>query len=66
MMSSNMNDDMLSNILLDVESSTFERQLLKEGDYQSHYMQLQLGPYTKYFGNEKVGNDQNLLKVAKK
>ena len=56
---------MLSNMLV-VESSTFERQLLKEGDYQSHYMQLQLGPYTKYVGNEKVGNDQNLLKVANK
>ena len=60
-----MNDNMLSNMLV-VESSTFERQLMKEGDYRSHYMQLQLGPYTKYVGNEKVGNDQNLLKVANK
>ena len=64
-MISHISDAMLSN-MLDVQGSTFEKQLLKQVDHLSNYLQLQLGSSIKYFGNEKGEMVKNCLKFAGK
>ena len=64
-MISHINDAMLSN-MLDVQGFTFEKQLLKQVDHLSNYIQLKLGSSIKYVGNEKGEMVKNCLKFEGK